>query len=262
MALEILLKNDYKVIGAVGMQQFKGKDDTCYVTSYARKCDIPVYNSADIYKLIDSENQTFDGKKVDIIISYLYPLKIKQELLDAANIAAINFHPAPLPDYQGLGGYNAAIMDELDHYGVTAHRMVESIDAGEILKVKTFGMTAEETAWSLEQKSMKMMFELFKEIFEGKFEMHIQNCYKNEVADGRYISREDFEAMKFIEAEDTAEIIDRKIRAFWYPPYEGAKLKLGDSYYTLVNNQLLNHLAGQYKMIRETYRGADETHEK
>lgn len=243
-AMKVLVNNNYKVIGAVGMQQFSGSlKDECHVTSCAEINNIPVYSHLDIYHLIDMERQTFDGKKVDIIISYLFPLKIKSELIKIANIAAINFHPAPLPDYQGVGGYNAAIMDELDFYGVTAHRIVERIDAGEILKVQKFQITNMETAYSLEQRSMKIMFELFQEIFSGAFDNMLKHSYRNDVESGRYINKQEFEQMKFIETSDSASVIDKKIRAFWYPPYEGAKVKLGDRYYTLVNNHLLQQIA-------------------
>lgn len=251
-ALDILIKNNYNIIGAVGMPQFKGSESECYVTSYAEAHNIPVYSHLDLYNLINIEQQTFDGKKLDIVISYLFPLKIKAELLKAANTAAVNFHPAPLPDYQGLGGYNAAIMDELDNYGVTAHLMSERIDAGEILKMKTFNITGLETAWSLEQKSMAAMFELFTELFEGKFESCLQNAYINDTKAGRYISKKEFEAMKYIEADDTKEIINKKIRAFWYPPYEGAKVKVGGNFYTIVDSALLNQISDRYKDSGET----------
>lgn len=252
LALDILLKNNYKVIGTVGMQQFQGSEDECPTASYAKENNIPVYSHLDLYRLLDLENRTFDGKKLDIVISYLFPLKLKKELLQAANTAAVNFHPAPLPDYQGLGGYNAAIMDDRDYYGVTAHHMTESIDAGEILKVKKFNITDTETAWSLEQKSMEAMFELFTEIFSGDFEHCLKHSYKNDTASGRYINRKEFEAMKYVEPDDTDEIINKKIRAFWYPPYEGAKVQVGGSYYTLVDSALLDQIAGRYKDEGET----------
>lgn len=252
LALDLLLKNNYNVIGAVGMPQFQEAADECYVTSYAQANNIPSYSHLDLYNLLDLEKQTFDGKKVDIIISYLFPLKIKKELLNAAHIAAVNFHPAPLPEYQGLGGYNAAIMDELDYYGVTAHHMTESIDAGDILKVKTFNITDEETAWSLEQKSMKEMFELFREIFADDFDNCLENSYQNDTAAGKYISKQEFEAMKYIDLNDTDDEINKKIRAFWYPPYEGAKVQVGGSYYTIIDSALLDQIAGRYKDGGET----------
>lgn len=255
LALDTLLKNNYNVIGAVGMQQFQGTEDECYVTSYAQKNNIPVYSHLDIYSLLDLKNKTFDGKKFDLVISYLFPLKIKPALLNAVSTAAVNFHPAPLPLYQGLGGYNAAIMDELDYYGVTAHLMTEEIDAGEILKVRTFNISSTETAWSLEQKSMREMYELFTEIFSGELENCLKNSYKNDTKSGKYINKEEFESMKYIELNDTEEVINRKIRAFWYPPYEGAKVRVGRSYYTIIDLALLTQIAGQYK-------GADLKYEK
>ena len=57
---------------------------------------------------------------------------------------------------------------------------------------------------------------------------------------GRYISREEMEAMKKISENDD---IDRKIRAFWFPPYTGAYMEINGEKYTLINDYILKTLA-------------------
>lgn len=247
LALEYLLENDYNIIGVVGKskkEELDGEYGT--LTSLAEKHHIPVYNYKEIYELIDPLSKTFDGKNVDIVVSYLFWGKLKKELLNIAKVAPINFHPAPLPEYQGLGGYNAAIMDEADYYGVSAHIMSENIDAGDILKVNKFYIEKNETAYSLEQKSMQELLNVFKEIFSNNFDTFLKNKYKNQVGEGRYINKSEFENMKFIEEHDSQEIIDKKIRAFWYPPYEGAKIKMGDKYYTVIDSRILQDISRNY----------------
>ena len=42
-------------------------------------------------------------------------------------------------------------------------------------------------------------------------------------------------------------ILDRKLRAFWYPPYPGAVLEVGGRRLTLVDDALLAEIAGAYR---------------
>lgn len=247
LALKHLIAEGYNIVGVVGNpNEINSENPQKSLLSYAKSIEVPIYKHDELYNLINSENKTFNGIHVDIVISYLFWGKVKKNLLDIALVGSVNFHPAPLPEYQGLGGYNAAILDEFDNYGVTAHIMNENIDAGDILKVNRFSMVDNETAYSLEQKSMVELLELFKEIFSNNLNDYISNSYKNEVHKGRYINRAEFEEMKYILSSDNDEEINRKIRAFWYPPYEGAKVKIGDSYYTIVNESLLHEISKKY----------------
>ncbi|KHE69249.1 hypothetical protein LD39_13250 [Halobacillus sp. BBL2006] len=183
---------------------------------------------------------------IDLVISYLFWKKIKPPLLSLPKIGAINFHPAPLPDYKGLGGYNAAILDQRKDYGVTAHFMNEKIDEGTIINKKMFNIDKEnETAFSLELKSQVVMFKLFKEVIDNATnpDYLLKKTNTDTNNQGIYINKKMFEEMKIIHHTDSKEEIDRKIRAFWFPPYEGAKLKIGNEFYTLLNNNVLSDVA-------------------
>lgn len=250
-ALRYLRDTGYTVIGVSGINDSTG-DKSNPLVEQAESLGIPVYSHDEIYHYIDDDSKTFNGEHIDIVISYLYYYRIRQPLLSIAD-AAINFHPAVLPDYQGLGGYNAAILDNKKEYGVTAHIMAENFDDGDIIKISKFEMNDNETALSLEQKSMKNMLLLFKEIFSSQYQFFIENAYFNDITAGRYISRADFEEMKFVDPDASKEEIDRKIRAFWYPPFEGAKIKVGSEYYTLVSQELMLLIEKMYTVKEEAY---------
>ncbi|WP_271397044.1 formyltransferase family protein [Salinicoccus roseus] len=247
LALKHLIEKNYNIIGVVGRPKNEtGREAVGCLATFAEENNIPFYEYKEACSLIDSVNNTFNHEKVDVIVSYLFWGKIKKNFLDIASLAPINFHPAPLPEYQGLGGYNAAILDDKDFYGVSAHVMSEDIDAGDILSIKKFEITNKETAFSLEQKSMVKLLELFKEIFSDDLKTYIEKKYKNEVGLGRYINKKQFETMKYINPNDSQELIDKKIRAFWYPPYEGAKVKVGNKYYTIIGQDLLDEISNKY----------------
>ena len=176
----------------------------------------------------------------DIGFSMLYWRKLSEEFLSLPKLGIINFHPAILPQYKGTAGYNVAILEGRSDWGVTAHYVDNELDTGEIIEVLEFPISSEfETAYSLEAKSQEYLYEQFKKIVTRALEeKHKLDCRPN--IGGRYISRYEMEAMKEIKEGDD---IPRKIRAFWFPPYDGAYIKLSGRKYTLIDQFILQTLS-------------------
>jgi methionyl-tRNA formyltransferase len=61
---------------------------------------------------------------------------------------------------------------------------------------------------------------------------------------GRYVDREEFERLRRVQPGDD---LDRKLRAFWYPPYPGAVVEVDGRDVTLVDERLLAELAEVYR---------------
>ena len=202
----------------------------------ANKLRIPLLNHKDVDSMIDSAQLQFD-----LGLSVLYWRKIKGSLLKYPRLGIINFHPAPLPDLKGYGGYNIAILERRDHYGVTAHYVDAEIDTGAIIKVTDFAIDKDvETAKTLEAKSMESIDLLFREVIDSVVESPTNLLDTTVNSGGRYTTRKDIEEMKqILPSED----VDTKIRAFWFPPYHGAKIQVEGKWYTLVNDEILLSLA-------------------
>ena len=58
---------------------------------------------------------------VDLVISFLFWKRIREPLLSLGRIGCLNFHPAPLPDMRGVGGYNVAVLEGMSEWGVSCH---------------------------------------------------------------------------------------------------------------------------------------------
>ena len=76
--------------------------------------------------------------EVDAVVSYLFWNLIREPLLSLGSIGCLNFHPAPLPDYRGVGGYNVAILEGLPAWGVSCHFVDERFDTGDLVEVERF----------------------------------------------------------------------------------------------------------------------------
>jgi len=207
---------------------------TSPTTDVANEFGFPLYRFEEALTALKSSKLTFD-----LGISMLYWRKLRDELISVPTHGIINFHPAPLPEYKGTGGYNLAILEGLDRWAVSAHYVDSDIDTGDIIKVHEFAIDPEnETVVSLESRCRDELFSLFKETIGSICAGRKLNRYPN--IGGRYISRKDMEAMKEIRQDDD---IDRKIRAFWFPPYDGAYIVIDGHKYTLANRHILNQLA-------------------
>lgn len=214
--------------------------DSAELFLLAEKHGIPIFeDDAPLYEMIE------DGElhDVDFVISYLYWRKIKMSLISLGKRGCLNFHPAPLPDYKGLAGYNMAILDRRTAYGVSAHLIdSEEFDQGPIIATVEFPIDAEvETAWSLEKKAQEKLLSLFKETVtlftSGK------PIPTKENKGGLSLTRKEFEALKVINlTTDSPELILRKIRAFFFPPHTGAHIIVGGKKVTLYTDELLTML--------------------
>lgn len=203
----------------------------------ARQLGIPVISMEEAEALSERE-------PIDLVVSYLYWRKIRKPLIENPAYGCINFHPAILPDWRGTAGYNVAILNKLSTWGATAHYVSPEIDAGNIIKVFDFKFDYRiETVKTLEKKTQEIQMELYKSVILDVMEKGILPSTEQKPEDGVYISRDQMEAMKKIDPDK--DDIDLKIRAFWFPPYDGAYVTINGKNYTLINRDILASLADE-----------------
>jgi methionyl-tRNA formyltransferase len=185
------------------------------------------------------QSEIIDEGNVDYVISYMFRHKIIKKVLDKAKIAAINFHAAPLPDYGGWGTYNRAILNDSTYYGCTCHYMNENFDEGDLIKVHKFQINSSDlTAIELENLTQVEMLKLFLEVVNLATQGVQFPRMKQEKIENGYMSFEQMEDLKIISKEMTSKEIEKLARAFWFPPHQGAYLKLGEKVIEVVPNSV------------------------
>lgn len=117
-----------------------------------------------------------EGLKADLFVIVAYGQILKQELLDAARVDAINVHASLLPKYRGAAPIQRALMAGDKKTGITIMEVVREMDAGdmllqvpvEILEEMNFGQlenklceTGKRTLWesieAIEKKNVKRL---------------------------------------------------------------------------------------------------------
>lgn len=228
-------------------------EDTAYwhpkLGTTARELRIPVADDEELYKCLAdpdglARKELRDAiKGVDLVISFLFWKKIREPLIALPRLGCINFHPAPLPDFRGVGGYNIAIMENLSSWGVSCHFVDASFDTGTLIKVNRFPIQPEEeTALSLERKTQPHLLALFREVVDRFIKGERVEGVPQNSHEGSYVSKKEFETMRKVTLEDSPEMVRRKIRAFWFPPHGGAALSIGGEEFTLVDESRLKEI--------------------
>jgi methionyl-tRNA formyltransferase len=180
---------------------------------------------------------------VDLVVSFLYWRRIREPLISLGRIGCLNFHPAPLPDLRGLGGYNVAVLEGLREWGVSCHFVDERFDTGDLVEVERFPIDPDtHTALSLDLESGERLVALFGRVVERA--LSGEELPREPQGAGRYVSREEFESLRVVRPGDD---LHRKLRAFWYPPHPGAVLEIDGRRLTLVDDALLAEVADVYR---------------
>ena len=189
------------------------------------------------------EAYALDLAGVDVVVSFLFWDRIREPLISGPRLGCLNFHPAPLPDMRGLGGYNVAIAEGMTEWGVSAHFVDERFDTGDLVAVDRFPVDPDsETAFGLDLKSQERLFELFAGVMDRA--LRGEELPRTPQGEGRYVSREELEELRRIRPGDD---VERKLRAFWYPPWPGATVEVDGRALTVVDERLLQELAELYR---------------
>jgi methionyl-tRNA formyltransferase len=205
----------------------------------ATRHGIPLVGEEDLYEM--AARGEVGG--VDLVISFLFWKRIREPLISLGRIGCLNFHPAPLPDFRGVGGYNIAILEGLGEWGVSCHFVDEGLDTGDLVAVERFAIDpSAETALSLDVQSQARLLKLFKSVL-GRA-LAGESLPRERQGEGRYVSRAELEELRLVRSGDD---VGRKLRAFWYPPWPGAVGEVAGGRYTLVDERLLAEITRLYR---------------
>jgi methionyl-tRNA formyltransferase len=94
------------------------------------------------------------------LVAFATTVAVPGRILNALGYGAYNFHPGP-PNYPGRTPAHFAIYDRVTEFGVTAHAMIERIDAGPIVDVERFAIPPNTDVMKLSELAYAHMVRLF-----------------------------------------------------------------------------------------------------
>jgi methionyl-tRNA formyltransferase len=167
---------------------------------------------------------------VDFVLNFLSPVIVPQAVLDAARIAAVNFHPAP-PKWPGVGSASFALYEGDQTFGVTAHLMSAKVDSGPILRTLRFPILPEDDCQLLWSRALHHTLTLF---YEVAFDLATsgQARLSGENWERPAITRKQFEQWMRILPGTPVEAIRRKVRALRHPRFPGPFMEVAGVRFT------------------------------
>lgn len=214
----------------------------CIVSSEDLLFNFCKNNNIDVTQDINN----YDLDNIDLVISYGWGKLIKNKLIENPKIGCINFHPAPLPEWRGMGGvFNYALYEQVEEWGVSAHFVDKTFDTGDIIKVNRFKIDPNKySVYTLTKISHKKLLSLYKEVIEIILNNKLtpNSIPRFPQKEGRYISKKDLDQLREIKPNDIIEVINKKIKACFCPPHHGAYITLKDKQYSIVNSEILNNI--------------------
>lgn len=216
------------------------------VKELALKLGLPVLEPE---KLSDETfTQTILKLKPDIGVVVAYGKILPKELLKIPKFGFINLHASLLPKYRGAAPIQWAILNGEEETGVTIFRLVEQLDAGEIISQAQVKIAEEDNTESLSKKIFNaaegLLLRSLDDIEAGAAKFTLQD--ESKVSFAPKISKE----LPAINWKESAKKIFNKVRALSphpgaYTIYKRKKLKIWKTTYEVPAMPLSKARAGE-----------------
>lgn len=172
--------------------------------------------------------------QADISVVAAYGLILPQAVIEAFPLGCINIHGSLLPRWRGAAPIQRAIEAGDNESGITIMKVVEKLDAGDMLLKGSVPITAETTGETLHDAMAGLGAELIVKALDNWQNLHA------EPQDERLVTY----AAKIDKAESRpdfsmpAEVLERKIRAF--NPYPAVYFEYGGERYKILRAKVVD----------------------
>jgi natural product biosynthesis luciferase-like monooxygenase protein len=156
----VLLGSESLLVQCGGMLQAQGWSvagvfsDAAPIRDWAAAQGIPVWGVAAL-------DEITAGLTFDWLFGITHLRIVPPAVLQRARQGAVNFHDGPLPRYSGLNAPLWALMSGETTFGISWHRMVGDVDAGELLVQQSFAVEETDTALSLNARCWEAAVDTF-----------------------------------------------------------------------------------------------------
>jgi methionyl-tRNA formyltransferase len=191
--LEVLIEIKAQIVGVCTLSNAPANADHVDLSDHARRNGIPVLDASDINS-VEAVNW-IRQLSPDVIFCFGWSRLIKKNLLGAAPLGVVGYHPAALPANRGRHPLIWALALGLNKTASTFFVMDEGADSGDILSQAEVEISPDEDAGTLYQKiteaAKRQLAELVPALAQGRVQRYAQDAAqanswrKRSAADGR-----------------------------------------------------------------------------
>ncbi len=190
------------------------------VKKKALELGIPVFQPDKLSQA--GEFERLQNQKPDVIVVVAYGQILKKNVLELPKWGCVNVHSSLLPRWRGAAPIQAAILAGDAETGVTTMKLVEKLDAGDVLLQDRTWVHSDDTAGILHDRLMEMGAKLIVPTLLGLADGTLKSVAQDESA-VTYASKLNKE-MEVLDCSLTAAELDRRIRAL--TPWPGSSIQV------------------------------------
>ena len=171
--------------------------------------------------------------QADISVVAAYGLILPQAVIEAFPLGCINIHGSLLPRWRGAAPIQRAIEAGDNESGITIMKVVEKLDAGDMLLKGSVPITAETTGETLHDAMAGLGAELIVKALDNWQNLHAEPQDERLVTYAAKIDK----AESRLDFSMPAEVLERKIRAF--NPYPAVYFEYGGERYKILRAKVV-----------------------
>lgn len=172
--------------------------------------------------------------QADISVVAAYGLILPQAVIEAFPLGCLNIHGSLLPRWRGAAPIQRAIEAGDDESGITIMKVVEKLDAGDMLLKGPVPITAETTGETLHDAMAGLGAELIVKALDNWQNLHAEPQDERLVTYAAKIDK----AESRLDFSMPAEVLERKIRAF--NPYPAVYFEFGGERYKILRAKVVD----------------------
>lgn len=172
--------------------------------------------------------------QADISVVAAYGLILPQAVIEAFPLGCINIHGSLLPRWRGAAPIQRAIEAGDNESGITIMKVVEKLDAGDMLLKGSVPITAETTGETLHDAMAGLGAELIVKALDNWQNLHAEPQDERLVTYAAKIDK----AESRLDFSIPAEVLERKIRAF--NPYPAVYFEYGGERYKILRAKVVD----------------------
>lgn len=172
--------------------------------------------------------------QADISVVAAYGLILPQAVIETFPLGCINIHGSLLPRWRGAAPIQRAIEAGDNESGITIMKVVEKLDAGDMLLKGPVPITAETTGETLHDAMAGLGAELIVKALDNWQNLHAEPQDERLVTYAAKIDK----AESRLDFSMPAEVLERKIRAF--NPYPAVYFEYGGERYKILRAKVVD----------------------
>ncbi len=172
--------------------------------------------------------------QADILVVAAYGLILPQAVIETFPLGCINIHGSLLPRWRGAAPIQRAIEAGDNESGITIMKVVEKLDAGDMLLKGSVPITAETTGETLHDAMAGLGAELIVKALDNWQNLHAEPQDERLVTYAAKIDK----AESRLDFSMPAEVLERKIRAF--NPYPAVYFEFGGERYKILRAKVVD----------------------